>query len=381
MTWYRWLRPIRGSSASNAATADLPTPDFTYKSPYPCKAGLRPFRDKGFKLDFETVTVGAERKLIVHNYGHGGAGISLSWGCASKVRDMVKAQSSPAAGGAIAVLGSGVMGMTAATLLQELGLPLTIYMKEAWDCTTSSVAGGQWAPSIVKYADEAQFKDVLEFSYRTFKGSIGNGFGVSDRPNYCPKPDDALDKVLQLLPGLLPARQTLPRLPLKHHTKLGYLYQTLLVEPPIFLKRLATDLSAKQVPFVPRTFSSLADVLSLSENIIVNCMGLGSKAIWPDPSLYPRKGQLAILPAQPKLTYLYSQSGYLFPRSDAVIIGGSIEDSFTSPAPDPAFCRNLVADMASQFGEGPPVTRSEDHISSPTSVPKLAPQLVPAAGV
>jgi len=153
-------------------------------------------------------TVGAQTKLIVHNYGHGGAGITLSWGCASKVRDFVQAQR-PAAGAAIAVLGSGVMGLTAATLLLELGFPLTIYIKEAWNATTASVAGGQWAPSIVKYADEVQFKDVLEVSYRTFKASIGNGFGVSERPNYCPKPDDALDKVLQLLPGLLPARQTL----------------------------------------------------------------------------------------------------------------------------------------------------------------------------
>ena len=40
--------------------------------------GLRPYRPQGF-------VVGAERfddKLIVHNYGHGGAGVTLSWGCA-----------------------------------------------------------------------------------------------------------------------------------------------------------------------------------------------------------------------------------------------------------------------------------------------------------
>jgi len=366
---------------SNSTSADLPTPDFTYLPPYPCKAGLRPFRDAGFRLEYEKTTVGALQKLIVHNYGHGGAGITLSWGCASKVREFVRAERSQAAGGTIAVLGSGVMGLTAATLLLELNLPVTLYTEKTWDTTTSSVAGGQWAPSIVNYADEGQFKEILEVSYRTFKASIGNGFGVSERPNYTPKADAALDLVLNLLPGLLPPRQTLTRLPFKHHTKGGYLYQTLLVEPPIFLKRLDCDLRAKGVPIVTRTFSTLKEVLSLSEDIIVNCMGLGVKTIWNDPSLRPRKGQLAILPAQPLLTYLYSQSGYLFPRSDSVIIGGSIEDTFSSPACDPLYCRGLVDHMASLFGEGPAVPLAEDHIDHPSTAPKLAPQRVPSPGV
>jgi len=95
----------------------------------------------------------------------------------------------------------------------------------------------------------------------------------------------------------------------------------------------------------------------------------------------PKKGQLAILPAQRQLTYLYSQDGYLFPRSDAVIIGGSIEDTFSSPAPDPTFCRQLVAHMASLFGEGPPVPLPEYHIASPSTAPKLAPRLAAPAGV
>ena len=43
--------------------------------------GLRPYRPEGFVVDAERVG----NKLLIHNYGHGGAGITLSWGCADEV--------------------------------------------------------------------------------------------------------------------------------------------------------------------------------------------------------------------------------------------------------------------------------------------------------
>jgi D-amino-acid oxidase len=29
-------------------------------------------------------------KKIIHNYGHGGAGVTLSWGCADEIVEMIK---------------------------------------------------------------------------------------------------------------------------------------------------------------------------------------------------------------------------------------------------------------------------------------------------
>lgn len=48
----------------------------------PVRVGLRPFRPGGVRLETEPGT------RIVHNYGHGGAGVSLSWGCALEVADL-----------------------------------------------------------------------------------------------------------------------------------------------------------------------------------------------------------------------------------------------------------------------------------------------------
>jgi D-amino-acid oxidase len=45
----------------------------------PVRVGLRPFRGHSVRLEHEPGTA------IIHNYGHGGAGVSLSWGCAEHV--------------------------------------------------------------------------------------------------------------------------------------------------------------------------------------------------------------------------------------------------------------------------------------------------------
>jgi hypothetical protein len=109
-----------------------------------------------------------------------------------------------------------------------------------------------------------------------FTDRIGNGFGVSSRPNYTATRSHNLDIVLQLAPGLIPDPVWLPRMPFEGHTKPGWEYQTLLIEPPIFLARLERDLIARGVHFVPKKFMSRSELFQfVTAPIIVNCTGLG----------------------------------------------------------------------------------------------------------
>ena len=49
--------------------------------------GLRPCRRGGVRLERQQ---GALHGLtVVHNYGHGGSGVTLSWGCAEEVVGIV----------------------------------------------------------------------------------------------------------------------------------------------------------------------------------------------------------------------------------------------------------------------------------------------------
>jgi D-amino-acid oxidase len=356
-------------------TPNLPTPDFTFDpgATGACIAGVRPYRNGSYRLEVET----AASKFIVHNYGHGGAGITLSWGCASRVRDIVQTHLAASQDKNVAVLGAGVMGMTAATLLLDLGLQVTIYSDRKPAETTSAKAGGQWAVSVVEFqGKEQELAGIIKNAYMTFEASIGKGFGVSKRPNYTATRSHNLDVVLTLVPGLIPEPVALPRMPFQGHTKPGFEYQTLLVEPPIFLAKLEADLNSRGVTFVNKKFTSRSNVLaSVTQNTIVNCTGLGAMTLWSDAKMVPIKGQLAMLPAQPALQYLYGQDGYMFPRADHVVIGGTFEVGVNNETPNKSVCQGLVNHIKSLFGKAPVKPLPDNHIHNPIHAPTVNPAI------
>jgi len=49
------------------------------------RVGLRPFRKSGVRVERAHLRDG---RTLVHNYGHGGSGFTLSWGCAEEVFDL-----------------------------------------------------------------------------------------------------------------------------------------------------------------------------------------------------------------------------------------------------------------------------------------------------
>src|ERR1700692_1022300 len=83
---------------------------------------LRPFRAPGPRLDVERLG----DKLVVHNYGHGGSGWSLSWGSSS----IAVAKAMTFGERDVAVIGCGALGLTSAILLQRAGAKVAIYAKD-----------------------------------------------------------------------------------------------------------------------------------------------------------------------------------------------------------------------------------------------------------
>ena len=296
--------------------------------------GLRPYRSEGFVIKAERLG----EKLLIHNYGHGGAGITLSWGAATLAVEHTR----DAQQNRFAVLGSGVMGLSVARLLQRRGAAVTIYAKDLPPNTTSNVAGGLWYPSSLYNSQKVstafleQFRLACRISNRAFQELVGDEYGVRWVETFELQQD--LAPLEHELPGgaqLYPATKVLQEP--KRYFGFPYVRQfsTMLIEPPVYMNALLRDFYIAGGKVVVKEFRSREEIASLAEPIIFNCTGLGSKALFDDAVLIPVRGQLEVLLPQPEIDYCYlGGSGYMFPRRDGIILGGTFEHGKWSLEPD-----------------------------------------------
>jgi len=313
--------------------------------------GLRPFRPSGFVVRAETL--GAKR--LVHNYGHGGAGIMLSWGTSRLATNL----GLPGHSGPVAVIGAGVVGLTTARLVQEAGFPVTVYAKALPPETTSNIAGGQWYPSFLYDEDsltpafEAQLVAAAAYAYRRFQIMIGDDYGVRWMRNYelsdRPFGEGRTDA---LIASMLPESRALGSGEHPFAQSYARQFTGMIIEPPRFLRAMLRDIQIAGGRIAVRAFRTPGEIANLPETLVFNCTGLGAAELFGDTELMPVRGQLAVLLPQPEVDYAVTAPGlrYMFSRSDGVLLGGTAERGNVSLDPDPVTTARLIAGHRALFG-------------------------------
>jgi glycine/D-amino acid oxidase-like deaminating enzyme len=300
-------------------------------------AGLRPYRRSGFVVRAEQLG----EKRLVHNYGHGGSGITMSWGTSKLATELgLQGHSGP-----VAVLGSGVVGLSTARLVQEAGFPVTIYTAALPPDTTSNIAGGQFHPAYAFNEDAvspeftAQFTRALDYSWRRFQIMVGDEYGIRWLPTYV-ETDGPEAKLIATFPPinrmLAPAEHPFPWASTLR-------YDTMYIETGHYLRQMIRDVQIAGDRIEVRKFATSADIAALPENLVFNCTGLGSRDLFNDQELRPARGQLAILEPQPEVQYAFTGGpGYMFPRPDGIILGGTFELDQWDATPQPATIARIV---------------------------------------
>ncbi len=318
--------------------------------------GLRPYRPAGFRVEREDLGGG---RILVHNYGHGGGGVTLSWGTAwLAVEELLGDEPPPARA---AVIGCGAVGLATARLLQRRGAGVTIYAKDLPPETTSNVACAQWSPFSVADARVAteefqgRFQRAARIAYRIFQDMVGTRYGIRWLPNY-PVSDAPFGGSVgpETLADLFPeARDFAPG---THPFPARYArqFQSMMIEPPVYLEAVLRDFLIAGGSLRIRDFGSLDEVASLPERRIVNCTGIGARALTGDEGLVPLKGQLTVLLPQPEIRYITLAGGlYMMPRADGILLGGTRERDVWSLEPNREAEERILAGHADFFGAMP----------------------------
>ena len=330
----------------------------------------RPFRAAGPRIETERF----DHKTIVHNYGHGGAGWSLSWGSSALAVRLARETGAREIG----VIGCGALGLTSAILAQRAGLSVRIYARELPPDVYSMRASGVWSPESricdAAHADAFgdRWEEMTRASFRMYQTLLGlpgrpiewiDGYSLSDipwneldttvpdEPEYPPlhtRVRDLTPHGIDLAAGTHPFPQAYARR-----------YTTMMFNISTYARMLLAEFREAGGRIEVRDFHEPRELMKLPERTLINATGYGARALFKDESIVPVRGQTARLIPQPEVTYgLYLVNLSLVPRSDGLLVQvlndpGNYNNADTTPnRPASEAAVRQLAELMSRMQEG-----------------------------
>ena len=244
----------------------------------------------------------------------------------------------------ITVLGCGVNGLSCAILLLEEGYPVRIWAKDLPPFTTSNIAAAVWYP--YKVAPEGKVAEWGERSYTIFCEMAGvEGTGINILPGMELLREPATDPVWSSY--VRNYRRALPE-ELPDGYQDGYFFDSPVIDTGIYMNYLVERAKKLGAEIVQREISSLSEATQDSK-ILINCTGLGSRALLGDKEIYPIRGQIIRVTRTPLKDFFvsadnYGTANYIVPRSNDCILGGTADVGEWSLEPDMATADKIWED-------------------------------------
>lgn len=241
----------------------------------------------------------------------------------------------------VAILGSGIIGLSTAIVAADEGLEVTIYSRTdgvTYGPTDASDKGGSvWFPALL--GGDASKVDVwASDSYEMFselsrKPTSGvtatTEIELIDEVKSFQNPPKCVASIngFQATPShLLGSR-------LPEATCGVWQFPTYIVSMPSYLPFLHDEAGSRGIRIVRRAFDSPEQVNDLTEPAIVNCTGLGAAKLFGDRTLTAVKGHLLSFDPVDFPMTIGRNEFLLVPRADALLLGVLYLKEFDSLAP------------------------------------------------
>ncbi|RJE21015.1 FAD dependent oxidoreductase, partial [Aspergillus sclerotialis] len=247
----------------------------------------------------------------------------------------------------VAIIGSGIIGLLSALTLSEAGYKVTIIARDLPGDESHDWAS-PWAGAAIFPHPDASGQDLQTETFRHYWELAQRdqccGVQVVKATEYY---DDRETDTSIWYKNIVPQYHRIPTSSLPSGAKLGIEYQTLTVNPEIYLPRLKSALQNHGVRFIRQEISSIEEAKQLTGcNIVVNASGLGAAHLANDNQVIPVRGQTMFAETSFNELVMYQGSHYSYaiPRmgSGGVILGGVSQEGNTDKSVDNALRGDIL---------------------------------------
>lgn len=235
------------------------------------------------------------------------------------------------------VVGAGVVGLTCALRLLAAGHRVDVLARDLPLETTSSVAAALWYPYLAFPQDKVTAWAAA--AYAEFAGQSAGGVeGVVMRSG-----TELLSRRLPD-PSWIDAVPALERVEPRPPYVDGWSFVTPVIDMPRYLAWLSEQILDAGGSITRMALARLPDA-----PLVVNCSGLGSRALAGDTTTRPVRGQVVVVEQFGLDEWWLAGEGsagevptYVIPRTDEVILGGTDDDGDWSRTPSPEVAEDIL---------------------------------------
>jgi D-amino-acid oxidase len=237
----------------------------------------------------------------------------------------------------VVVVGAGVVGLSCALRLLGAGHRVDVLARDLPLETTSSVAAAIWYPFLAFPQDRVTAwgaATYAEFAREADQGVDGVAMRRGSELLREPTPDPWWVDVVPALDRVGPRAQYVD----------GWSFVTPVIDMPRYLVWLS-----EQVLDAGGSITRMAVAHLPEAPLVVNCSGLGSRALAGDTSTRPVRGQVMVVEQFGLDEWWLADGGpagerptYVIPRTDDVVLGGTDEDGDWSRTPSPEVADDIL---------------------------------------
>eukprot|EP01024_Parvocaulis_polyphysoides_P056828 TRINITY_DN60208_c0_g1_i1.p2 TRINITY_DN60208_c0_g1~~TRINITY_DN60208_c0_g1_i1.p2 ORF type:complete len:231 (+),score=61.38 TRINITY_DN60208_c0_g1_i1:114-806(+) len=133
---------------------------------------------------------------------------------------------------------------------------------------------------------------------------------------------------------------------LQKRAKSGWTFETIVADQSYYIPYLMERLESQGCTFEQSRVENLEDLEGEKFDVVVNCAGIGARALLPDEGVYPVRGQVVRVKApQVSGVWFMDEKAYIITNVDTIVLGGTQQKGDWNTQNDQQDVQNILKNV------------------------------------